>query len=92
MAWLDGIDHRGLDDALFTLRRANDPILVLRVLVDLRGWGDVMTRLAVAEARRQGRSWDDVAEALRVSRQAAHRRFAGLAERDQLSAATAEDG
>ena len=78
VAWVDGAGNTGLDDLLFTLRRAEDPVLVVRMLADLRRWGDTVTRLAVADARRQGRSWDDIAEALRVSRQAAHHRFAGL--------------
>ena len=85
VAWVDGVDNTGLDDFLFTLSRAEDPVLVVRVLADLRRWSDTVTRLAVVDARRQGRSWDDIAEALRVSRQAAHHRFASLDDGERLT-------
>jgi len=61
-----------------TLPPADDPAEALAAVVALRLMADKLERRAVARALSQGWSWADVAEALGVSRQAAHKRLAPL--------------
>jgi hypothetical protein len=78
MAWLDGQQQATLDQmesAVFTLRHADDPLLVLRALSELRDVRDQLELWAAHDARERGHSWQELAEALRRPRQAVHRKF-----------------
>lgn len=56
----------------------SDPAEALAAVVALRRMADRMERAAVAKALAQGWSWSQIAEALGVTKQAAHKRLAGL--------------
>jgi DNA-binding NarL/FixJ family response regulator len=56
---------------------ADDPATALAAVVALRRLADRLERAAVAEAIGQGWTWAQIAEALGVTRQAAHKRHAG---------------
>jgi DNA-binding NarL/FixJ family response regulator len=56
---------------------ADDPAPALAAVVALRRLADRLERAAVAEAIGQGWTWAQIAEALGVTRQAAHKRHAG---------------
>jgi DNA-directed RNA polymerase specialized sigma24 family protein len=56
----------------------DDPAEALAAVVALRHMADRMERTAVAKALAQGWSWSQIAEALGVTKQAAHKRLAGL--------------
>lgn len=56
----------------------NDPEKALAAVVALRHAADRLELLSVAAALEQGWSWSQIAEALGVSKQAAHKRLAGL--------------
>jgi ATP-dependent Clp protease ATP-binding subunit ClpA len=56
-----------------------DPESALRTLTELRGELDAFVRAHVARGLAAGRSFSDLARALGISRQAAHRRFRDLA-------------
>ena len=58
------------------LPSADDPEQALAAVVALRLMADQLERHAVANAIAQGWSWAHVAEALGVSKQAAHKRLA----------------
>jgi hypothetical protein len=55
----------------------DDPAAALAAVVALRRLADRLERAAVARAVEQGWTWAQVAEALGVTRQAAHKRHAG---------------
>ena len=77
MAWLDEIERPTLDQmesAVYTLRHADDPLLVLRALAELRDVRERLELWAVRDAREAGHSWGELAEALRRPRQAVHRK------------------
>ena len=57
----------------------DDPEQALASVVALRLMADRLERKAVAEALAQGWSWARIAQALGVSKQAAHKRLAGIA-------------
>lgn len=59
-----------------TLPSPDDPADALAAVVALRHFADQLERRAVANALAQGWSWSQVAEALGVSKQAAHKRLA----------------
>ena len=59
-----------------TLPPADSPAEALAAVVALRLMADRLEVRAVQEALKQGWSWSEVAEALGVSKQAAHRRLA----------------
>lgn len=53
-----------------------DPRTGLRAALALRRLADSLERLQVANARRQGWAWQEIADALEVSRQAVHKKYA----------------
>ena len=55
-----------------------DPDKALPAVVALRRAADQLELAAVSAALAQGWSWSQIAEALGVSKQAAHKRLAGL--------------
>lgn len=59
---------------------AQSPLIRLRAVHKMRLVLDRLERNAVVVARSRGESWEHIAEALRVSRQAAHRRFHDLVD------------
>lgn len=60
----------------------DDPEEALAAVVAVRRAADRLELAAVAEAIAQGWTWAEVAEALGVSRQAAHKRFAHRIQED----------
>ncbi|WP_151635210.1 helix-turn-helix domain-containing protein [Noviherbaspirillum aerium] len=70
---------------LTSLPSPDNPEDALAAVVALRRMADRLERVAVANAIRQGWSWTQVADALGVSKQAAHKRLAGLIHTDELS-------
>ena len=65
-----------MDDAPLTVPSADDPASALAAVVALRRTAERLERAAVDRAIAQGWTWAQVAEALGVSRQAAHKRHA----------------
>lgn len=61
---------------LTTLRLPEDPAEALAAAVALRTMADRLERQAVRDAMAQGWTWAMVAEALGVTRQAAHKKHA----------------
>ena len=61
-----------------TLPPASSPAEALAAVVALRLMADRLELRAVQAALNQGWSWTDVAQALGVSKQAAHRRLASV--------------
>jgi hypothetical protein len=53
---------------------ADDPAVGLRAVVALRRLADQVEATHVATARRDGWSWEQIGDALGVSRQAAHKK------------------
>lgn len=49
----------------------------LRAVVALRRLADTLELLQVGNARRQGWSWQEIADALGVTKQAVHKKYAG---------------
>jgi DNA-directed RNA polymerase specialized sigma24 family protein len=49
----------------------------LRAALALRRLAEALEALQVANARRQGWSWQEIADALEVSKQAVHKKYAG---------------
>ncbi|GAA1537067.1 sigma factor-like helix-turn-helix DNA-binding protein [Dactylosporangium maewongense] len=56
-----------------------DPRVGLRAAVALRRLADALEVLQVDNARRQGWSWQEIADALDVTRQAVHKKHASRA-------------
>jgi DNA-directed RNA polymerase specialized sigma24 family protein len=56
----------------------NDPAEALAAVVALRHMADQLERRTVAQALKLGWSWTQIAQALGVSKQAAHKRLAGV--------------
>lgn len=50
----------------------------LRAALALRRLAETLEALQVANARRQGWSWQEIANALDVSKQAVHKKYAGV--------------
>ena len=81
------VDHPALAEALVVLsrsldrRQAGDPdalsyLDLARLVADLQGQLDDLTRLLVHHARRyEGTTWKDVAEAFAISRPTVYKRF-----------------
>jgi hypothetical protein len=56
---------------------STDPRVGLRAVFALRKLLETLEVLQVGNARRQGWSWQDIADALEVSKQAVHKKHAG---------------
>ncbi|WP_107870324.1 helix-turn-helix domain-containing protein [Pseudoduganella sp. UC29_71] len=67
---------------LHTLTLPEEPSDALAAVVALRAMADQLERKAVRQAIEDGWTWAQVAEALGVSRQAAHKKHAGSLARD----------
>jgi hypothetical protein len=61
--------------AISTDLGSDDPAVGLRAVVALRRLADQVESQQVAAARRLGWSWDQIGDALGVSRQAAHKKY-----------------
>ncbi len=59
---------------LETAARSDDPAAGLRAVLALRRLADQQEQRHVALARRQGWSWEQIGDALGISRQAAHKK------------------
>ena len=55
---------------------SRDPEVGLAAVASLRGLLESLEELQVGNARRQGWSWEAIAEALGVTRQAVHKKYA----------------
>lgn len=55
-----------------------DPAEGLRAASALRRLAETLEQLQVVNARRQGWSWQDIAQILGVSRQAVHKKYASI--------------
>lgn len=66
-----------------TLPSSDDPEAALATVVALRLHADRLERQAVRAALGKGWSWAQVAQALGVTRQAAHKRLAGIVGNDK---------
>ncbi len=56
---------------------SSDARIGLRAALALRRLAETLEALQVNNARRQGWSWQEIAEALEVSKQAVHKKYAG---------------
>jgi hypothetical protein len=61
--------------AMFRVRSSNEPLVILDALADMQAILQQVERAAVDEAREQGATWSQVAEALNRTRQAVEQRF-----------------
>ena len=61
--------------AMFRVRSSSEPLVVLDSLAEMQEVLHEVERAAVEEARAQGATWSQVAEALNRTRQAVERRF-----------------
>jgi hypothetical protein len=61
--------------AMFRVRSSNEPLVILDALRDMQEILQQVERAAVEEARAQGATWSQVAEALNRTRQAVEQRF-----------------
>ena len=83
----DGFDHPWLIEripeqvlgrhrrAMFRVRSSNEPLVILDSLAEMQEVLQQVERAAVEEARAQGATWSQVAEALHRTRQAVEQRF-----------------
>ncbi len=62
---------------LATAASSPDARIGLRAALALRRLAETLEALQVDNARRQGWSWQEIAEALEVSKQAVHKKYAG---------------
>ena len=62
---------------------SSDARIGLRAVRALRRLAEALEALQVDNARRQGWSWQDIAEVLEVSKQAVHKKYAGRAPAQQ---------
>lgn len=68
-------DHES--DLARHLPRLAAPLDALELVVETRATLDRLERIVVDDARRSFATWEEIGAALRVSRQAAHRRHRG---------------
>ena len=67
---------------LHTLTLPDEPSDALAAVAALRAMADQLERKAVRQAIEDGWTWSQVAEALGVTKQAAHKKHAGSLARD----------
>jgi hypothetical protein len=69
----------GMSDATELAKAASGPDarVGLRAALALRRLAETLETVQVANARRQGWSWQEIADALEVSKQAVHKKYAG---------------
>ena len=60
---------------------SEDPEVGLRAVAALRRLLERLERLHVENARKAGRSWQEIADELGVSKQAVHKKYAGKGRR-----------
>ena len=60
---------------LQTAVSSDDPRTALRAVMALRRLAEQLEEDAVVSARRRGWSWDEIGDALGVSRQAVHKKY-----------------
>jgi hypothetical protein len=60
---------------------SHDPAVGLAAVASLRDLLEALEQLQVDQARRQGWTWQRIAAALGVSKQAAHKKYGGLRRR-----------
>lgn len=70
---------------LKSLPSPNDPAEALAAVIALRLLADELERNSIMAALKQGWSWSQIAEALGVSKQAAHKRLANVHSKTDLS-------
>ncbi|MDR1187587.1 MAG: helix-turn-helix domain-containing protein [Bifidobacteriaceae bacterium] len=63
-------------DTAATASDTSDPRTGLRAIVSLRALADVLELRQVEAALREGMSWQQIADALGVTRQAVHKKYA----------------
>jgi hypothetical protein len=61
--------------AMFRVRSSNEPLVILDSLAEMKEVLKQIERAAVEEARAQGATWPQVAQALNRTRQAVEQRF-----------------
>jgi hypothetical protein len=61
--------------AMFRVRSSNEPLVILDSLAEMQEVLREVERAAVEEARAQGATWSQVAEALHRTRQAVEQRY-----------------
>lgn len=61
--------------AMFRVRSSNEPLVILDSLTEMQEVLQQVERAAVEEARAQGATWSQVAEAMNRTRQAVEQRF-----------------
>ena len=61
--------------AMFRVRSSNEPLVILDALTEMQAMLRQVERAAVEEARAQGASWAQVAEAFNRTRQAVVQRY-----------------
>ena len=61
--------------AMFRVRASNEPLVILDSLAEMIETLQQIERAAVEEAREQGATWTQIAQALNRSRQAVEQRF-----------------
>ena len=64
--------------------------MAIYLLTDLMKAGDEQLAWLIAEARHKGLSWAEVGEALGISKQGAHKRFAQQVESNRTAAFSPE--
>lgn len=64
--------------SLATSASAADPRIGLRAASALRRLAEALEGVQVRNARKQGWSWQDIADVLGVSRQAVHKKYSAL--------------
>lgn len=64
-------------EASYLLRVTSEPLVAIRALSTIEGETRKVLAAMVEEARKDGHSWAQIAEALGVTRQAAQARFGG---------------
>jgi hypothetical protein len=88
--WILGRLSPEAERARFVIMHASDPLVVVQALGVIAIENERLLHESVADARAQGHTWQLIADALGVTRQAAQRRFGNGVEDDagQSSAST----